>query len=259
MTTTVRPRSRARRIDNRSSYRSTSAQRAINRRNRRLQRNFQLSTGAAVRNGRTTNPASSLVRGRSRASIAAQLDGNSQIRRQRASKVSFVAAILIVCFIGLGISLILSSYVASQSDNLVALQHTNKELKERDAQLTKQLQENMSAAQLAEKAAAMGMVPARDVATLNKHGRRIVVLGTPQAAQGDTLYNINPTLPERTPLKVAEDTDPVPEAVAFVKRAQAKKPDRTTLAADSVKKEKAKKKASADAVRVAHGAASARP
>lgn len=217
MTTTAGPRSRTRRTDSRSNFRSTSAQRALNRRNRRLQRTYQLSTGAAVRNGGASRKGHAF-RGRTRASIAAQLNGTSQVRKKRASKISFVAAILIVCFVGLGISLVLSSYVASQSDTLVALEHTNKELKERDAQLTKELQENMSAAQLAEKAAAMGMVPARDVATLNKQGKKVVLVGTPKAAQGETLYNINPTIPERVPLKVAEDTDPAPEKAAFVKR-----------------------------------------
>ncbi|HHY07665.1 MAG TPA: hypothetical protein GX530_03895 [Corynebacteriales bacterium] len=239
MTTTARPHSRTRRVDSRSSYRSRSAQRALQRRNRRLQRSFQVSTGAAVRNGGASRAEGSLIRGRSRQSIAAQLDSQSKVRKKRASKISFVAAILIVCFVGLGISLVLSSYVASQSETVVALEHTNKELKERDAQLTKELQENMSAAQLAEKAAAMGMVPARDVATLNKQGSKVVMVGTPKAAQGATLYNINPTIPERIPLKVAEDTDPAPEKVEFVKREDTGSKKRETAVAqkDNDKKE----------------------
>lgn len=238
MTTTAGPRSRTRRTDSRSNYRSTSAQRALKRRNRRLERTYQLSTGAAVRNGGASRATNNLFRGRTRASIAAQLNGNSQVRKKRASKLSFVAAVLIVCFVGLGISLVLSSYVASQSDTLVALEHTNKELKERDAQLTKELQENMSAAQLAEKAAAMGMVPAREVATLNKQGTKVVLVGTPKAAQGSTLYNINPNIPERVQLKVAESADPAPEKVAFVKRKDAASTKRAATVTRQIDKQK---------------------
>lgn len=216
--TFARPRSRTQRIDSHPRHRTASAQRAIDRRNRRLARTIQVSTGAAVRNGGAGSVASSATRGRSRASIQAAMNQHSTVRRLRIGRLSFVVAVLIVLFIGVGVSLVLSSYVASQSESIVALQHTNKELKERDAQLTKQLQESMSAAQLAEKAAAMGMVPSGDVATLHKVGHNVKVFGTPKAASGQSMHNINPPLPQRVELKVEEASDPPIEKVNFEKR-----------------------------------------
>ena len=213
--TFARPRSRTQRIDSHPRHRTASAQRAIDRRNRRLARTIQVSTGAAVRNGGAGSVASSAIRGRSRASIQAAMNQHSTVRRLRIGRLSFVAAVLIVLFIGVGVSLVLSSYVASQSESVVALQHTNKE---RDAQLTKQLQESMSAAQLAEKAAAMGMVPSGDVATLHKVGHNVKVFGTPKAATGQSLHNINPPLPQRVELKVEEASEPPIEKVNFEKR-----------------------------------------
>ena len=213
--TFARPRSRTQRIDSHPRHRTASAQRAIDRRNRRLARTIQVSTGAAVRNGGAGSVASSAIRGRSRASIQAAMNQHSTVRRLRIGRLSFVAAVLIVLFIGVGVSLVLSSYVASQSESVVALQHT---IKERDAQLTKQLQESMSAAQLAEKAAAMGMVPSGDVATLHKVGHNVKVFGTPKAATGQSLHNINPPLPQRVELKVEEASEPPIEKVNFEKR-----------------------------------------
>ena len=218
METSARPRSRTQRIDSRPRQRTASAQRAIDRRNRRLARTMQVTTGAAVRNGGAGTVPTSLTRGRSRVSIKAQMNQQSTVRRARSSRLSFVATVLLVCFIGVGISLVLSSYVASQSEAVVALQQTNKELKERDAQLTKQLQESMSAAQLAEKATALGMVSSGDVPTLHKVGNKVEVLGTPQAANGRSLHNINPPLPQRVELQVEEVSEPAIEEVKFTKR-----------------------------------------
>lgn len=219
--TSARPRSRTHRADSPHRHRTVSAQRAIDRRNRRLARTMQIATGAAVRNGGATVSATE-TRGRSRASIKARLNKQSVIRRLRVGKLSFVATVLLVCLIGVGVTLVLSSYVASQSESVVALQQTNKGLKEHDAQLTKQLQESMSAAQLAEKATAMGMVPSGDVLTLHKEGKKVVVVGTPQAANGRVLQNINPPLPQRTELKVKKvsepPSEPPAEKVKFEKR-----------------------------------------
>ena len=49
--TSARPRSRTHRADSPHRHRTVSAQRAIDRRNRRLARTMQIATGAAVRNG----------------------------------------------------------------------------------------------------------------------------------------------------------------------------------------------------------------
>lgn len=226
--TSARPSSRTQRIDSHPRHRTASAQRALDRRNRRLARTMQVSTGAAVRNGGASSVESSATRGRSRASIQATMNQQSAVRRTRIGKLSFVAAVLIVLFVGVGVSLVLSSYVASQSESVVALQHTNKELKERDAQLTKQLQESMSAAQLAEKAAAMGMVPSGDVATLHKVGKNVEVVGTPKAASGQSMHNINPPLPQRVELKVEEASEPPIEEVKFEKRPAAASAEHVT-------------------------------
>ena len=226
--TSARPSSRTQRIDSHPRHRTASAQRALDRRNRRLARTMQVSTGAAVRNGGASSVASSATRGRSRASIQATMNQQSAVRRTRIGKLSFVAAVLIVLFVGVGVSLVLSSYVASQSESVVALQHTNKELKERDAQLTKQLQESMSAAQLAEKAAAMGMVPSGDVATLHKVGKNVEVVGTPKAASGQSMHNINPPLPQRVELTVEEASEPPIEEVKFEKRPAAASAEHVT-------------------------------
>lgn len=197
----TRPERRNDRSGRRADRRTSAA------RQRRISENIYQTTGVAVRNGITRSSSQELKK--------------SEQRRARRKKNLIIASLVTLLLGAILIVLAINSHNASQAGPLNELAATNQQLRERDAQLSKQLQENMSPSALAEKASGMGMVPASDTATLIQQGRRVIVSGTPRTAQGSTLMGINPNLQELKELEVQDSGEARLEPVAMKKRKEA--------------------------------------
>jgi hypothetical protein len=101
-----------------------------------------------------------------------------------AGRASFVALIIAVLTVGIVLTLWLSTQAIADSYRLEAAKQEADRLAERAAQLQQEVTEKESAASLAERAQAMGMIPAGDPARLVvQPDGTVVVVGEPTPVQ----------------------------------------------------------------------------
>ncbi|GAA4480341.1 hypothetical protein GCM10023094_26700 [Rhodococcus olei] len=101
------------------------------------------------------------------------------------ARIPFVATIIGLLSVGLAITLLLTTRAAEDSYKLSAAKAHNQELVEKKAALERDFRAANSAPELARKAAALGMIPAKDVARLvvGADGA-VTVVGKPTPATG---------------------------------------------------------------------------
>lgn len=155
--------------------RSRAAQRAIDRRHRRMARGVD---GTDAR--------------RSVTGVAGQ--GRSRGIRSRVAAVPFVVPVIGLLVVGLGLSLLLSTKAAQDSYRLGAERAQNQTLMDRRDSLKRSFESGDSAPELSDKASRLGMIPARDPARMivGANGKARVV-GDPEPAQGKPIGTINPS------------------------------------------------------------------
>ncbi|MFF0817040.1 hypothetical protein ACFYVR_18055 [Rhodococcus sp. NPDC003318] len=101
------------------------------------------------------------------------------------ARIPFVAIIIGLLSVGLAVTLLLTTRAAEDSYKLSAAKAHNQELTEQKAALERDFRAANSAPELARKAAALGMIPAKDVARLVvAEDGAVTVVGTPAPAQG---------------------------------------------------------------------------
>lgn len=100
------------------------------------------------------------------------------------SRVSFAVLIIVLLVVGVAATLWLSTQAIADSYRLDEAKQNVERLSEQAAKLQREVTEKESAASLAERAKAMGMVPAGDPARLVvKPDGTVVVVGDPKAAE----------------------------------------------------------------------------
>lgn len=162
--------------------RSTAAQRAYERRRQRA-----------------TVPG-----GAGRAAEAAPRTSFGSSSRTLVARVPFVATILGLLCMGLATTLLLTTRSAEDSYQLADARAHNQNLREQTAALQREVAAGNSAPVLAEKAAAQGLVPAKDPARLLLDTDGTVhVIGTPKPAEGKPVPPLDRT-PAPTPVPVAQ-------------------------------------------------------
>lgn len=144
---------------------------------------------APATTGETRTPAKSSAAQRAyakrnqRAAIGA---ATPEVRRGSfTARIPFVATIIGLLSVGLAVTLLLTTRAAEDSYKLSAAKAHNQELIEQKAALERDSRAANSAPELARKAAALGMIPAKDVARLVvADNGAVTVVGTPAPAQG---------------------------------------------------------------------------
>ncbi|MFD4183719.1 hypothetical protein [Rhodococcus sp. NPDC058514] len=160
----VRPRGRGR-VAVAAGKRSTAAQRAYERRQQR----------AAI------HPVSEV---------------EDRRRGKFTARIPFVATIIGMLSVGLALTLLLTTRAAEDSYELSAAKAHNQSLIEQRSALERDVQEGNSAPELARKATALGMIPAKDVARLVVHPNGAVdIVGKPTPAQGAPAAPLNAPAP----------------------------------------------------------------
>ncbi|TWS19678.1 hypothetical protein FK529_10970 [Tsukamurella asaccharolytica] len=187
-------RAPARRDDRDTSRpRSTSAQRALDRRQKRLeQQRAVLDAGGTLRE----TPAERALRrhrdGAAAPGLLARLPRPAGLVR----RVPFVLALIALVCAGLGMTLWLSTGSAENSYELTRREAANTALAEKKTALERDVKSGESAPGLAERATALGMVPAGTVPVLaGKEGGKVVVVGKPAPATGAPKPPLNPPAP----------------------------------------------------------------
>ncbi|MDH6678153.1 hypothetical protein M2284_002356 [Rhodococcus sp. LBL1] len=179
--------------------RSTAAQRAYDR---RRQRSTVTAGGGAGAVAASASPRSSF--------------GSSS--RTFVARVPFVATILGLLCMGLATTLLLTTRSAEDSYQLADARAHNQSLREQTAALQREVAAGNSAPVLAEKAAAQGLIPAKDPARLLLDTDGTVhVIGTPKPAEGKPVAPLDRT---PAPAPVA----PAPQVQASQPSAQAAHP-----------------------------------
>ncbi|WP_019204253.1 hypothetical protein [Tsukamurella sp. 1534] len=177
-------RAPARRDDRDTSRpRSGSAQRALERRQKRLdQQNAVLAAGGTV--GET--PAQRALRKHREGPVAAGLMSRLPTApRALARRVPFVLAMLALVCAGLGLTLWLSTGSAENSYDLSRREDANKTLAEKKAALERDVKSGESAPGLAQRATELGMVPAGTLPVLIADPKgKVAVVGEPAPATG---------------------------------------------------------------------------
>ncbi len=187
-------RAPARRDDRDTSRpRSSSAQRALERRRKRLeQQQAVLEAGGVLRE---TPAERALRRHRSAAEprgVLARLPRPAVLAR----RVPFVLALIALVCAGLGLTLWLSTGSAENSYDLGRREAVNNALAEKKAALERDVKSGESAPGLAERATALGMIPAGTVPVLvGKEGGKVLVVGKPAPATGAAKPALNPPAP----------------------------------------------------------------
>ncbi|MDL9937399.1 hypothetical protein QSJ18_11645 [Gordonia sp. ABSL1-1] len=174
------------RVDSERATRSRAAQRALDRRNRRV------ADGGSARTVRTSKP-STIVAG-PRVSLVERLRG-----------VPFVVPVIALLVLGLGLSLWLSTKSTQDSYQLSAERRTNQALDDHLDSLRRAYESANSAPELARKAADLGMVPAPNAARMIVDpNRKPRIAGKPTPVAGRPMDDLNrPKAP-----KPAETVDP---------------------------------------------------
>ncbi|MGZ9828071.1 hypothetical protein ACXYTP_14280 [Tsukamurella ocularis] len=184
-------RAPARRDDRDTSRpRSSSAQRALDRRQKRLeQQKLVLEAGGTLRE----TPAERALRrhrdGAASQGLLARLPRPTGMVR----RVPFVLALIALVCAGLGMTLWLSTGSAENSYELTRREAANNSLAEKKAALERDVKSGESAPGLAERATALGMIPAGTVPVLvGKEGGKVAVVGKPAPATGAAKPALNP-------------------------------------------------------------------
>ncbi|MXP21114.1 hypothetical protein GIY30_07075 [Gordonia sp. HNM0687] len=156
--------------------RSAAAQRAIDRRAKRRERE--------VRTARVAERSAAKVSGRTRRAVSL---------RARITSVPFVVPVIGLLVVGLGLSLWLSTKAAADSYRLGEERQQNQALLDKRDSLKRTYESSDSAPELSDKAARLGMIPARNPARMIVDGPgKPRVVGDPEPAQGKALRSINP-------------------------------------------------------------------
>lgn len=160
-------------LDSVRENRSRAAQRAIDRRRRRMDRDDR-------RAGRTSPRAVSQA-------------GAGYGLRQRISGMPFVVPVLALLVVGLGLSLWLSTKAAQDSYRLGIARQENQSLSDKRDSLKQDYESGDSAPELSDKASRLGLIAAQNPARMvvGPDGR-VRVIGTPEPAQGKSMTSINP-------------------------------------------------------------------
>ncbi|WP_256981215.1 MULTISPECIES: hypothetical protein [unclassified Rhodococcus (in: high G+C Gram-positive bacteria)] len=113
-----------------------------------------------------------------------------------AARIPFVALIIGLLAIGLGLTLLLTTRSAGDSYDLSAAKAVNAELAQQRASLQRDVELAESAPELARKAAELGMVPAKNSARLIvAPDGGVQVVGTPAPADGAPVAPLDPVSP----------------------------------------------------------------
>ncbi|WP_072688524.1 hypothetical protein [Rhodococcus marinonascens] len=127
-------------------------------------------------------------------SSAATVSGRN--RTVVAARIPFVATIIGLLGIGLAVTLLLTTRSAEDSYQLSAARAHNQSLAQEKAALQRDVETANSAPKLAEEAAKLGMVPAKDPARLVVHADGSVeVVGTPAPASGSPVPPLDVAAP----------------------------------------------------------------
>ncbi|NDZ95463.1 hypothetical protein G3I13_15310 [Streptomyces sp. SID6673] len=157
--------------------RSRAAQRAIDRRRKRLERDERADQ----------------IAGRTRAKAMSATVGPHISMRARVAGIPFVVPVLALLVIGLGMSLLLSTKAAADSYRLGEERQANQALVDRRDSLKRSYESGDSAPELSDKASRLGMIPAKNPARMIVTGTgRPRVIGDPEPAQGRAMRSINP-------------------------------------------------------------------
>ncbi|KXO89521.1 hypothetical protein [Tsukamurella pseudospumae] len=187
-------RAPARREDRDTSRpRSSSAQRALDRRQKRLdQQRAVLDAGGTLRE----TPAERALRRHRDGADSAGLMSKLPTPRVLVRRVPFVLALIALVCAGLGLTLWLSTGSAENSYDLSKREAVNNTLAEKKAALERDVKSGESAPGLAERATALGMVPAGNVPVLvGQPNGKVVVVGKPAPATGVAKPALNPPAP----------------------------------------------------------------
>lgn len=155
--------------------RSAAAQRAIDRRAKRREREARTARvahrSAAGSSGRAASPG----------------------LRNRIASVPFVVPVIALLVIGLGLSLWLSTKAAADSYRLGEERQQNQALLDKRDSLKRTYESSDSAPELSDKASRLGLIPANNPARMIVNGPgKPRVVGDPEPAQGKALRSINP-------------------------------------------------------------------
>ncbi|MDI9896821.1 hypothetical protein QM797_19040 [Rhodococcus sp. IEGM 1381] len=113
-----------------------------------------------------------------------------------AARIPFVALIIGLLALGLGLTLLLTTRSAGDSYDLSAAKAVNTELAQQRASLQKDVELAESAPELARRAAGLGMVPAKNPARLIvAPDGGVQVVGTPAPADGAPVAPLDPVAP----------------------------------------------------------------
>ncbi|MGW0036066.1 hypothetical protein [Gordonia sp. NPDC003376] len=177
-------RGRDGRVTGTRTTRSKAAQRAIDRHSKRLDTDDRRSRRTSAR----ADTAAGRLRSRT---------GTPITLRERLIRVPIVVPVLALLALGLGLSLWLSTKAAQDSYELGVARKENQSLTDQRDALKRAYESGSSAPQLSDKAAALGMVPAKNPARMvvGPDGRPRIV-GDPTPATGTRMGTINP---ENTP------------------------------------------------------------
>ncbi|GAA1482889.1 hypothetical protein GCM10009624_33290 [Gordonia sinesedis] len=183
-----RRRTRSGRVDSERPNRSRAAQRAIDRRRKRLDTH---PTGDRRSTGH-----------RGRATAGAPRPTLSEWLR----RVPFVVPVLALLVLGLALSLWLSTKAAQDSYALSVERKQNQALMDRRDTLKRTYESGDSAPELSDKAARLGMIPARNPArmVIGPNGRPRIQ-GNPTPAEGAPMGSINPD-PKPDPTSTIDKT-----------------------------------------------------
>ena len=202
------------------STRSRAAQRAIDKHAKR-------HAGQGSRSRRSTPTATPVVMPRptTKLSLTAQL-----------TRVPFVVPVLVLLGLGLGLSLWLSAMAAQNSYQISVARNENQTLADKYDALKKTYESGNSAAELADKAAKLGMVPAQNPARMivGANGKPRIS-GDPTPATGKPMGTINPdNAPDPTskidPKKVDDSVGLSGESAAASSTAQSSAPSASATA-----------------------------
>ncbi|MEO9327592.1 hypothetical protein [Gordonia aurantiaca] len=160
-------RSRRARIESERATRSKAAQRALDRRRRRM------ATGTPAPRG--------------------GLSISSVSFRERLQHTPFVVPVLALLIVGLGLSLWLSTKAAQDSYRLGVERAENQALVDQRDALKRDYESGNSAPELAREATRLGMIPAQNPARMIvEDPRRPKIVGKPAPASGKPMVDLNP-------------------------------------------------------------------
>ncbi len=147
-----------------------------------------------------------------------------------AARIPFVALIIGLLALGLGLTLLLTTRSAGDSYDLSAAKAVNTELVQQRAALQRDVELAESAPELARKAAGLGMVPAKNPARLIvAPDGGVQVVGTPAPADGAPVAPLDPV----APTAAGEGTVPTASAQQQQTPRSASQPSRTSGTVDT--------------------------